>query len=167
MGCGQGSSPNMEKTQAHPSAACCEGRRSLESDGKRMAVSVVIVNFNSGTLLTSCVRSVLASRTPLEVFVSDNASTDNSISQLRQLVGNDSRVRIVENETNLGFARGNNVVLPLCRGDYVLFLNPDCIIQPDTLERMVTAMYSHPQAGMAGCLVRNPDGSEQAGCRRF
>lgn len=130
-------------------------------------VSVVIVNFNSGTLLTHCVRSALNSTLPVEVLVSDNRSTDNSIALLRRFFHKDPRVRIFENAANLGFARANNMVLPMASGSYILFLNPDCIIQPDTLERMVAAMKNYPLAGMAGCLIRNPDGSEQAGCRRF
>ena len=46
-------------------------------------------------------------------------------------------------------------------------LNPDCVIRPDTIERMIAVMESDPYAAMAGCLIRNPDNSEQAGCRRF
>jgi GT2 family glycosyltransferase/nucleoside-diphosphate-sugar epimerase len=130
-------------------------------------VSVIIVNFNSGTLLAHCVASALCSTVPVEVLVSDNASTDQSVAFLRRYCGGDPRLHIFENEANLGFARANNMVLPKAGGGYVLFLNPDCIIQPDTLEQMVAAMEAYPLAGMAGCLIRNPDGTEQAGCRRF
>jgi GT2 family glycosyltransferase/nucleoside-diphosphate-sugar epimerase len=139
----------------------------IDSTRYTATVSVIIVNFNSGTLLTDCVRSVLDSTVPIEVFVSDNGSGDESLVCLKRWFGSHPYIRIFENGANLGFARGNNVVLPHCRGDYVLFLNPDCIIRPDTLERMLAAMAAYPLAGMAGCLVRNPDGSEQAGCRRF
>lgn len=52
------------------------------------------------------------------------------------------------------------------QSDYVLVLNPDCIVNPDTLARMIEQLELRPDAGMAGCLIRNPDGSEQAGCRR-
>lgn len=130
-------------------------------------IDVVIVNYNAGSILTECVRSVLRSSVPVRVHVSDNGSDDGSIRHLRAALDDDPFLTIVENHANLGFARGNNVVLPLCRGDYLLFLNPDCIIQPDTLERMREAMETYPLAGMAGCLIRNTDGTEQAGCRRF
>lgn len=129
-------------------------------------ISVVIVNFNGGPLLADCVRSVLASTSPVEVLVSDNGSVDNSLALLRERCGDDRRLRVVENGKNLGFAKANNVVVPMARGDYLLFLNPDCLIQPDTLARMAAAMGEHPDAGMAGCLLRNADGSEQAGARR-
>lgn len=139
----------------------------IDSTRQTATVSVIIVNFNGGTLLTSCVRSVLSSTVPVEVFVSDNGSTDESLVSLTRSCGSDLRLRVFENGANLGFARANNAVLPMARGGYVLFLNPDCIIRPDTLERMVAAMEAYPASGMAGCLIRNTDGSEQAGCRRF
>ncbi len=66
----------------------------------------------------------------------------------------------------LGFARANNRALGHAAADFLLFLNPDCLIEPDTIARMRAVMEAHPEAGMAGCLIRNPDGSEQAGCRR-
>lgn len=128
---------------------------------------VVIVNYNAGAMLTECVRSVLASTVPVKVCVSDNGSADDSIAYLRTSIGDIPQLVIVENEENLGFAKGNNVVLGLCHSEYVLVLNPDCIIEPDALERMIEAMEQHPEAGMAGCLIVNPDGSEQAGCRRL
>ena len=134
---------------------------------KTRSISVVIVNYNAGAILTECVRSVLGSTLPVRVFVSDNGSSDYSLSYLRAVLGAHPRLTIVENDGNLGFARGNNVVLPQCDGDYVLFLNPDCLIGPQTLEQMLAVMERHPEAGMAGCLVLNPDGSEQLGCRRY
>ncbi len=128
---------------------------------------VVIVNFNAGGRLTDCVRSVLASDCPVVVHVSDNGSTDDSLSLLRREFGHDPRLTIRENRANLGFARGNNVVLPeLPASEYILFLNPDCVVQPDTLSAMMRTIASHPAAGLACCLIRNPDGSEQRGCRR-
>lgn len=137
------------------------------SDITRKSVSVVIVNYNGGAVLTESVRSVLQSSVPLKIYVSDNGSHDESIAYLRSELGNHPLLEIKENHDNLGFARGNNIVLPLCGGDYLLFLNPDCIVEPDTLEQMVEVMEQHPEAGMAGCLLVNPDGTEQVGCRRF
>ena len=130
-------------------------------------ISVIIVNFNSKDYLTKCVQSVLASTVPAEVFVVDNNSDDESLSILKNAMGCEPRLHIIENEENLGFATANNKVLPMTQGDHILFLNPDCIINPNTIEVMMEVMDAHPEAGMAGCLIRNPDGSEQAGSRRF
>jgi GT2 family glycosyltransferase len=129
-------------------------------------ISVITVNFNAGPILVKCVRSVLASTVPVEVLVVDNASTDGSLAALKQAVQGDGRVRIMENTANLGFASANNQALARATGDEVLFLNPDCLMGPETLAHMSRAMEGHPEAGMAGCLILNPDGTEQAGCRR-
>lgn len=131
------------------------------------AVSVVIVNYNAGSLLAETVASVVRSTVPVEIFVSDNGSTDGSVDLLRQAMGEVAKLHIVENGANLGFAGGNNAVLPKTCGDWLLFLNPDCLIQPDTLKRMLAALDGQDNVGMAGCLIRNADGSEQAGCRRL
>jgi len=130
-----------------------------------LQASIIIVNFNGGELLTECVRSVLASSVPIEVFVSDNGSTDGSIHYL-QNAKQDKGLYIEKNGANLGFATANNRVIPTAKGEYLLILNPDCLIQPDTLEKMLAHMELHPEVGMAGCLIRNLDGSEQPGCRR-
>lgn len=129
-------------------------------------VAVVIVNFNAGELLTACVQSVLVSTVPVQVFVSDNGSTDNSLLLLKEMFSNHPDVFIQENSKNLGFARANNAVLSRIQDAYILFLNPDCVIQPDTIEKVVAEMESDKQVGMAGCLIRNLDGTEQTGCRR-
>jgi len=128
--------------------------------------SVVIVNFNAGALLSDAVSSVLASTVPVEVIVVDNGSQDDSLRGLREKAGGDPRLRLLENPGNLGFARACNQGLALAGGENILFLNPDAVVEPDTLARMLRALEAHPEAGMAGCLVVNPDGTEQEGCRR-
>lgn len=132
----------------------------------RPLLSAVIVNYNSGPIIVEAIEAVLASALPVEVIVSDNASTDWSPELVGDLAARDSRVRVIRNAENLGFARANNIGLEQGAGDYLLVLNPDCVLQPGTLETMVEALRADPQVGMAGCLIENPDGSEQPGCRR-
>lgn len=129
-------------------------------------VSVIIVNYNGQALLRDCVGKVLASSVPVEVFVADNGSVDDSLELLRAAHGEDTRLRIHCLKVNLGFARASNSVLSETRGEYLLFLNPDCFVRPDTLRIACEALAAKPRAGMAGALVRNLDGSEQAGSRR-
>ena len=129
-------------------------------------VSVIIVNYNAGPLLGRCVQSVLQSNIPLEVIVSDNASTDESLPLLRYRCGASENLSIIPNKENLGFSRANNLAVPKAQADFLLFLNPDCILESDTLEKMLVVMNAHPEAGMAGCQIVNPDGSEQRGGRR-
>lgn len=129
-------------------------------------VSVVIVNYNGGRLVAEAVQAVLRSTVPVQVLVCDNGSTDGSLSALRYLARFELRLKLIELERNLGFTRATNVALRQTSGEFLLLLNPDCMVHPDTLERMLKVLDGHPQAGMAGCLIRNPDGSEQVGCRR-
>ena len=138
------------------------GRQSVDSK----LISVVIVNYNCGEFLQECVKSVSASTVPFEIIVADNASSDNSINRLRDFSHLDGQLKIHRNTRNLGFAKAANLILPKAYGDFVLLLNPDCVIQPDTLKRMIVAMDQRPDVGMAGCLIRNGDDSEQKGSIR-
>ncbi len=129
------------------------------------SVSIVIVNYNSGTLLASCVRALLSSPAAFQVLVADNGSGDGSIERLEAEVV-DSRLHVHRNHENLGFSSGVNSVIARARGDYILFLNPDCLATPRAIERMAETMEAMADVGMAGCMIQNPDGSEQPGCRR-
>lgn len=128
-------------------------------------LSVIIVNFNSGELITACVRALLFYPGNVQVLVSDNGSCDGSIRYLKQEI-NDDRLQVRLNHENLGFSAGANRVLPEADGDLILFLNPDCLVKPEALSEMVAFMNANPDVGMSGCLIRNMDGSEQPGCRR-
>ncbi len=128
-------------------------------------LSVIIVNFNSGELVTACVRNLLRYPGKLQVLVSDNGSCDGSICYLQEEV-RDNRLIIRLNHENLGFSAGANRVLPEAGGDFVLFLNPDCLVKPEALTEMVAFMSTHADVGMSGCLIRNLNGTEQPGCRR-
>ncbi|MTW21273.1 glycosyltransferase [Allochromatium palmeri] len=130
------------------------------------SVSIILVNYNAGPLLTEAVGAALASSVPVEVIVSDNGSRDDSLERLRQAHGRDARLQILENGANLGFAAANNRALPLTHAERLLFLNPDCLIAPETLERLIALFDARPEVGLIGCLVLDPDGSEQVACRR-
>jgi len=140
-----------------PTDACLAGSPVL---------SVIIVNYNAGDLLMDCVQAVLASPIELEVVISDNGSTDGSLTRVRRHQGEDPRLTILEHGSNLGFARGKNLALARTRAPYVFVLNPDCIVWPDSLGHLLDFMDATPDAGMAGCMIRNPDGSEQRADRR-
>ncbi|MEI6414221.1 MAG: NAD-dependent epimerase/dehydratase family protein [Pseudomonadota bacterium] len=129
-------------------------------------VSVIIVNYNGGGYLAETLRCVLASTLFLEALVVDNGSDDGSFETAREALGGDPRLRFIQNGGNLGFSAANNLALRQAAGRYLLLLNPDCLVAPDTFSRMIAAMEERPTVGMAGCLIRNLDGSEQVGCRR-
>jgi len=128
-------------------------------------LSIVIVNWNTRDLLDACLRSVLdeASATGLavEIFVVDNASTDQSADMVRQRYPN---VTLIENSHNPGFAMANNQALVLAKGRYSMLLNPDTLVLADGLGALVRFMDEHPQAGAAGARLLNANGSLQRSC---
>src|SRR5210317_66496 len=99
----------------------------------RDLVSVIIVNFNGGELLVRSVSKVFASDIPVKVIVVDNASVDDSIQLLEKKYGSDSRLTIIRNSSNVGFSAANNIALRQADSDFIMFLNPDCFIKPDTI----------------------------------
>jgi GT2 family glycosyltransferase len=130
-------------------------------------VSVIIINYNAGLLLLDVVNSVLRSGAVVKVLIVDNGSTDNSMNEIEHMAVSQSRLICIRNEKNLGFAKACNIAITAAgENDYLLFLNPDCLIDKDALEMLLACMKSSPQAGMVGPLILNPDGTEQAGGRR-
>jgi len=109
---------------------------------------------------------LLAQPVPVEIIVVDNASIDNSVVELRRQFRFEPRLCIVENSRNLGFSKAVNLGLARSSSEFALIMNPDCIVQRDAIRRVLAVLRKHPESGMAGCLIRNPDGTEQAGCRR-
>jgi O-antigen biosynthesis protein len=75
-------------------------------------------------------------------------------------------VCLIENKENLGFARANNLALARARGRFLLLINPDTVVQEDTFRVMLKFFDEHPDAGLAGCKILNPNGSIQLPCRR-
>ena len=130
-----------------------------------MDVSVIIVNYNVRELLRQALTSVLqaAESVQAEIIVVDNNSVDGSPAMVRQEFPD---VTLLANNENLGFATANNQGIRHASGRYLLILNPDTIIQEDTLETLVRFMDSTPDAGAAGCKILNPDGSFARESRR-
>ncbi len=128
-------------------------------------ISIVIVNYNVREFLQQCLESIRSSRhqLQLEVIVVDNNSHDHSVETLRPRF---AECEFIALDTNIGFGKANNIGIEKARGRYVLLLNPDTILQEDTLERMAQYLDQHPEVGIAGCKVLNADGSFQKQCRR-
>lgn len=130
-----------------------------------MKLSVVIVNYNVCNYLTACIDSVAKGLEGIEaeVFVVDNNSTDNSV----EVVSRDYPwVHLIYNIENLGFSKANNIAIRQSAGEYVLLLNPDTVVEQDTLHYVITFMDEHPEAGAAGVKMHNSDGSLAPESRR-
>ncbi len=128
-------------------------------------VSVIIVNYNVREFLEQALESVVRASTGLEVetFVVDNNSADGSADMVRERFPN---VRLIENEENVGFATANNQAIREASGRHLLILNPDTLLQENTLHALVRFMDAHPDAGAAGCSILNPDGTFAPESRR-
>lgn len=129
-----------------------------------MPVSIVIVNYNSGTYLTECIGSSLPYCD--DIIIVDNNSSDSSLAICRQKFSEHKQLCYILNEKNLGFAVACNQGFELAKNDMVLFLNPDCLLQEETVSNLLRSFQNGPQVGMVGGFLINPDGSEQAGGRR-
>lgn len=127
-------------------------------------ISVIIVNYNAGELLLTCVTKALAQAQ--EVIVVDNNSSDFSMDGLATMFASEPRLKTQCMVKNLGFATGCNLGLMLASQANILFLNPDCLLSPDSLKHMLKVLQSDSTIGMVGGLLTNLDGSEQGGGRR-
>jgi hypothetical protein len=99
-----------------------------------------------------------------EIYVVDNGSVDGSGAAVREKF---PEVRLIENQANLGFAKANNQALRLCKGKYLLLLNPDTQMKDGTIETLVSFMDSHSEAGIAGAQLLNSDGTKQNSIANF
>ncbi len=128
-------------------------------------VSVVIVNYNVCEFLAQAIHSVngAAKNLPVEIIVVDNNSVDGSVAMLETDFPD---VKVITNHENVGFGKANNMAIRQAMGDYVLILNPDTILQEDTLSEMIGFSQAHPDAGAVGCQILNPDGSFARESRR-
>lgn len=129
-------------------------------------LSVIIVNWNARELLRRCLAHLHPAIDGLdaEVFVVDNASQDGSAAMVDEEF---PWALLIENQENLGFARANNQAIRLSTGEYILLLNSDTFVRPDTIAQMLSFMQAHPEAGMSGCKLFYADGSLQPSCSNF
>jgi N-acetylglucosaminyl-diphospho-decaprenol L-rhamnosyltransferase len=132
--------------------------------GMNGLTSIVIVLADSGPLTRECVDHALASNMPVEVIVVDNGSADGIPEALDRAYAGDDRVRLVYNRANLGFGPAVNRGAAQARGDRLLVLNPDCLVEPDTITRMAAHMDVH--TGIVGAVVCDSAGHPDAASRR-
>lgn len=139
-------------------------------------LSIVIVSWNVRHFLQRCLHSIyfpatsdkdegrLEETVTREVIVVDNASADGSPQMVRDSF---PEVKLVANRSNRGFPAANNQGIDVAGGRYVLLLNPDTQIIDDALGKLISFADQHPDIGMIGPQLLNPDGSVQSSRRRF
>lgn len=129
-------------------------------------VTAIIVSYNTAHLLERCLNLLRASAGPLKLQISivDNASRDASVHLIRERFGD---CDFIANATNVGFGRANNQMLATVRGRYVLLLNTDAFVEPETLQRTVDFMDKNPRCGVLGVRLEGRDHILQPSCRYF
>ncbi len=121
-----------------------------------MKLSIIIVNYNVKYFLEQCLISVKKAMENVEgeIFVVDNNSVDGSVEMVREKF---PLVHLIVNKKNLGFAKANNQAIRQAKGEYLLLLNPDTVVEDDTFTKVINFMDAHPEAGGLG--VKMVDGS--------
>jgi len=123
-----------------------------------MKLSVIIVNYNVQHFLEQCLHSVrkASKNIAIEIFVVDNNSVDGSTAMVKQKF---PEALLIENKKNTGFSFANNQAMRIAKGEYILLLNPDTVVEEDTFEKVVAFMDSHPDAGGLGVKMLDGKGN--------
>ncbi|MGC8652992.1 MAG: glycosyltransferase [Candidatus Kryptoniota bacterium] len=130
-----------------------------------MQVSVIVVSYNVREFLANLLKSLKLALMGIdsEIIVVDNASEDETVAYLRKTY---PELTIIENRSNLGFGKANNQAARIAHGDHLLLINPDAVVEENTVKEMLSFMKAFPDAGAAGCRILNADGTLQRACRR-
>ena len=131
-------------------------------------LSIIIVNWNGGRLLTRCIETVVSSNPNVtyEIVIVDNASTDDSLDQLRASdviapLFDREQIRMIRNTENRGFGAANNQAFAVVNSPYVFLLNLDTEVPPGTIDTLLEKLKSDPRIGACGPKMLNTDGSLQ------
>jgi len=143
----------------------------MENDAKNRFkalpdISILIVSFNTCAVLRECMESIVTARAnlSLEVIVIDNNSRDDSVEMVEREF---PWAKIIRSDTNLGFGNANNKALEAATGRYIVLLNSDAFLQPDSLTLSIAKMEANPGVGLAGGRLVGRDGALQPSARLF
>ena len=130
-------------------------------------VSLLIVSYNVRQYIAHAIDAIIKSDLDdFEIIIIDNNSFDNTASYLKERYSHLRQIKIVQNEENIGFGKAINQAASLAKGQYYLILNPDTIIQEETISTLKEYLDSNPEVGMVGPKILNADGTLQLACKR-
>ena len=129
-------------------------------------LDIIIVNYNSTEQLLWCLKSLFdgSHGISLRVQVHDNASKKDDVDRLKKAF---PQILLIKNKRNLGFAKAVNNAFKQGSAPYALILNPDTLVQPDTLSKAMEHMEAHPEVGILGPVILDSDGAIQGSARAF
>ena len=131
------------------------------------SVSLLIVSYNVRQYIAHAIDAIIKSDLDdFEIIIIDNNSFDNTASYLKERYSHLRQIKIVQNQENIGFGKAINQAASLAKGQYYLILNPDTIIQEETISTLKEYLDSNPEVGMVGPKILNADGTLQLACKR-
>lgn len=125
------------------------------------SVSVIIVTYNSSSLIWQCLKAVHSSKTVVEVIIWDNASEDDIsgvVSRFVEATDPHFEVLLHENDENIGFARAVNSAVGRASGQCILLLNPDCVIEGSGIDALLEQMDQNREIGAIAPEIVHPSG---------
>jgi len=109
---------------------------------ENLLVSVIVLNYNAGELLLNCIESIKKSTYKnLEIIVVDNISTDKSQKICKEKYPD---IKLIQNDENFGYCEGNNIGIRKAKGDFIMILNPDTIVEPNCIRELI---FAHERLG--------------------
>lgn len=126
----------------------------------KVDVSIIIVSYNTKELTLDCIASVIKTvkKNSYQIIVVDNASSDDSVIEIKNQKSKVKNLDLIENKENLGFSKANNIGVKQAVGRYILFLNSDTVVYDHTIDGMIEFMNQNPKAGASTCFLRMPNG---------
>jgi hypothetical protein len=128
--------------------------------------SVIIVSYKTGSILIECLQSVFLQKSIKQVILVDNGNSRTLMQQMNALADEEPRLEIITGNGNIGFAKACNLGVRRARSKFILLLNPDSIMEVDTIYKSLKVFHSKPNTSVITVKIENPDGSEQRGARR-
>jgi hypothetical protein len=131
-----------------------------------MDLSIIIVNYKTEELTSNCIDSIIKSNTKglsYEIILVDNASEDGSVEAIKMRF---PEVKVIENHENLGFSKANNIGMEVSKGEFLLLLNSDTIVELNTLKGAIAFISDHKHIGALGCKILLPSGKLDPACKR-
>ena len=128
--------------------------------------SVIIVSYKTGSILIECLQSVFLQKSIKQVILVDNGNSRTLMQQMNALADEEPRLEIITGNGNIGFAKACNLGVRRARSEFILLLNPDSIMEVDTIYKSLKVFHSKPNTSVITVKIENPDGSEQRGARR-
>jgi hypothetical protein len=130
-----------------------EQKYKSKENQKLPLVSIIIVNLNGEKWLRNCLVSVLDSNYPnFEVIIVDNGSTDKSLEIINKFFSNNSKIKIIKNEKNLGWSPANNIGASRAKGEILIFLSNDMEVDPNWILEIVKVINSNDKVGIVQCM---------------